>query len=191
MIENLENEQWKTISGYEDYEISNYGRVKSLGNDKTRKEKILKPNTNKDGYQLATLFKDCKRKMFQVHRLVAMAFIPNPNNYEQVNHKDEVKTNNHVDNLEWCDRKYNVNYGTRNEKISKAMSGENHPMYGKFGKEHPKSKQISQLNLNGEVIKNWNSAIDVERTLGYHHQSISKCCSGKRKFAHGYKWCYA
>ena len=180
MIENLENEQWLPIEGYEDYEVSNYGRVKSLGNDKTRKEKILKPNTNKDGYQLVQLWKDGKPKTFQVHRLVAIAFIPNPNNYEQVNHKDENKCNNHVDNLEWCDRKYNCNYGTRNERQSKAM----------LGKNNSRSKQVIQLTLNNEVVKIWECMHDVERELGFANTHISECCRNKLKTSNGFIWRY-
>ena len=190
MNENI-NEIWKTIDGYEGYEVSNYGRVKSLGNDKTRKEKILKPATTKDGYQIVCFCKNCKSKWFSVHRLVAMAFIPNPNNLPQVNHIDEVKTNNHVSNLEWCDRKYNINYGARNEKVSNAISGENNHMYGKFGKDSPNSKQVIQLTLDGDYIKNWDSIIDVERELGFYKQNISACCKGRYKSAHGYKWAYA
>ena len=183
-------EEWKTIENYEDYQVSNFGRVKSL---KDEEERILKQSTNKYGYQQVKLSKNRKPKTLYVHRLVAMAFIDNPNNYEQVNHKDENKCNNHVDNLEWCNRKYNINYGTRNEKVSKALSGKNSlkTMLGKFGKEHPNSKQVIQLTLNGEVVKIWDSMHDVERTLGYYNNSICNCCKGKLKSAHGYKWKYA
>lgn len=194
MIENLENEQWKTISGYEDlYQVSNYGRIKSLNYRNTKEERILKLNTTKDGYQLVGLYKDKKLKWLQVHRLVAMAFIPNPNNLPQINHIDECKTNNHVDNLEWCTAKYNINYGTRNERHSKAMSGDNHPkpMLGKFGKEHPNSKQVIQLTLDNEVVRTWDSIREIERTLGYNNRNICSCCKGKLKTAYKYKWCYA
>ena len=192
MIENLENEQWKTIDGYEDYEVSNYGRVKSLERidnlGRTIKEKILKQSTNNNGYQQVCLCKNGKRKMFQVHRLVANAFIPNPNNYAEINHKDECKTNNHVSNLEWCNRKYNCNYGSFIEK----HSGENNPktMFGKFGKEHPTSKKVIQLTLENEVVRNWNSMMDIKRELGYNQGNISSCCRGRYKSAHGYKWKY-
>lgn len=192
----LENEQWLSIEGYEDlYQVSNFGRVKSLGNNKMRKEKILKQATNKYGYQVVQLCKDGKPKMFRVNRLVASAFIPNPNNYPVVNHKDEVKTNNHVSNLEWCTIEYNTNYGTARERQTKAMigkfSGENHPMYGKLGKEHPTSKQVIQLTLGGEVIKLWGSTREIQRELGYNQSNISACCRNKLKSARGYKWCYA
>ena len=198
----LENEQWLPIEGYEDlYQVSNLGRVKSLERKityrnslKTVKERILKQATKK-GYQQVCLCKDGNIKWFSVHRLVANAFIDNPNNYEQVNHKDENKCNNHVSNLEWCNRKYNINYGTRNERHSKSMigkfSGKNHPLYGKLGKDNPNSKQIIQLTLGGEVINTWGGTREIQRKLGYNQSSICKCCKGKQKTSNGYKWSYA
>ena len=109
-------EKWLKVKGYEEfYEISDLGRIKSLISNGL----ILKQSLDKDGYCVVTL----KRKQFKVHRLVAMTFIPNPNNLPQVNHKDENKTNNTVDNLEWCDAKYNINYGNRNEKTRNKLLG--------------------------------------------------------------------
>ena len=120
-------EVWKDIVGYENlYQISNLGNVKSVEkyvnsclkhNTKIkRKEKMLK-QYNKSGYLQVALSKNGIKMFFLVHRLVAQAFIPNPNNLPQINHKDENKQNNNINNLEWCDRKYNCNYGTRNSKI--------------------------------------------------------------------------
>lgn len=180
-------EEWKTISGYENYQVSNFGKVKSLGNDKAKKEKILKSSTTKKGYQIVGLFKDKKRKLLYVHRLVANAFIPNPNNLPQVNHKDENPSNNHISNIEWCDCKYNINYGSWIEK----HSGNNNPMLGKLGKEHIRSKQVIQLTLDGDVIRNWDCMMDVQRELGYNYRNICNCCKGRQKSAHNYKWCYA
>ena len=196
MIENLENEQWLPIDGFDGmYLISNYGRVKSLHYKNTNQERILKPNTTKDDYQLVTLYKDCKPKWLYVHRLVAMYFITNPNNLPQVNHKDENKCNNHVDNLEWCDCKYNLNYGTRNEKASKSLigkfTGENHPRYGKFSKDNPTSKKVIQITLDNQFVKTWDSMMDIKRKLGYNQGNISNCCKGRQKSAYGYKWQYA
>lgn len=115
-------EIFKDIEGYENlYQISNHGRVKSLGNDKTRKEKILKLTKYNNGYLMVILSKQGKVKHFLVHRLVSEAFIPNPDNLSCVNHKDENKMNNTIQNLEWCDYKYNNNYGTRTEKTSKKV----------------------------------------------------------------------
>lgn len=166
-------EIWKDIKGYEGlYQVSNLGRVKSLGNGKSNnsKVKILKPCKNKDGYFLITLSKNNKKKSYRINRLVASAFIPNPNNLTQVNHKDEDKTNNRVDNLEWCDSKYNTNYGTRNKRIS---------------------KPIIQFTKNGEFVRKWDSATQVEKELSIKQQNISKCCGEKIKSAYNYKWGYA
>ena len=119
-------EIWKDIVGYEGlYQVSNFGRVKSLAKYKNgnggskfwRKERILKPANTGRGYLMVVLIKEKKRTTYILHRLVAQAFIPNPNNLPQINHKDENKTNNVVSNLEWCDNKYNSNYGTRNVRI--------------------------------------------------------------------------
>lgn len=105
-------EIWKDIEGYEGlYQVSNYGRVKSLGNEASRKEKIRKVRFNNDGYPVIYLHKNGEKKFFLIHRLVAQTFIPNPNNLPEINHKDECKTNSFVENLEWCDRLYNINYG--------------------------------------------------------------------------------
>lgn len=105
-------EIWKDIKGYEGlYQVSNLGRIKSLGNLQNRKEKLLKVNIY-NGYCIVYLYKNNKKKSYLCHRLVAEAFIPNPDNLPQVNHKDENKLNNRVDNLEWCTSKYNVNYSS-------------------------------------------------------------------------------
>lgn len=189
MIENLENEHWLPIEDYEDlYQVSNYGRVKSLERKithrnslKTIKERILKQKTTKNGYQVVTLCKDGKQKMFFVHRLVASAFISNQNNYEQINHKDENKCNNHVENLEWCTAKYNVNYGARNKNVSKLL----------IGKNNPRSKQVIQLTLDNQFIRTWDSIREIERELGYNNRNICSCCKSRCKTSNGYKWVYA
>lgn len=165
-------EIWKTIEGYPDYMISNMGRVKSINYRHTGKEKIMKYDFS-CGYPFVNLFQDKKRKKYYIHRLVASAFLPNPDNLPQVNHKDEDKTNNNVNNLEWCSPKYNMNYGTHNERVAKANS-----------------IPILQFSKTGEFIKKWNGVREVERELGIKHNNISSCCKGQRKTAYGYKWHY-
>lgn len=118
-------EIWKDIVGYEGlYQVSNLGNVKRLKGYKGRgkgyivEEHLIQPSINSRGYQNVVLCKNGKTKTFSMHRLVAIAFLDNSNNLQQVNHKDEDKTNNCVYNLEWCDATYNNNYGTRNKKCS-------------------------------------------------------------------------
>lgn len=171
-------EIYKEIEGYEQlYQISNQGNVKSLGNggSNASKEKILKPNKLKDGYLRVNLCKEGKRKSYLIHRLVAEAFIENPNNYPQVNHKDENPTNNCVENLEFCDAKYNSNYGARNQNIGE--SNTNNPN---------KSKLV--LCLETGII--YSSTHQVERELGFAQSAISNACNGKYKQAYGYTWKY-
>ena len=129
-------EEWKDIKGYEGlYQVSNLGRVRSLeriitytdGRVYVYKSKILKQRINKrTGYVAVEIHFNGKTKTYRSHRLVAEAFIPNPNNLPEVNHKNEIKTDNRVENLEWCDRKYNTNYGNRCEKYRKARLGDNY-----------------------------------------------------------------
>lgn len=164
-------EIWRDIEGYHDYQVSNLGRVKSL---KYGKEKILRGCKDSDGYLLINLWKDGKKKSYKIHRLVASAFLDNPNNLPEVNHIDEDKTNNCVSNLEWCSGEYNFNYGTRIERITKANS-----------------IPIFQFTKQSEFIRKWGSTKDIERELGIAHSNISSCCKGKMKTCGGYKWGYA
>ena len=163
-----ESEVWKLIEGYE-YMVSNLGRVKSLERidylGHHRKEKILKPGKTADGYLQVGLWKDGKRKSYHIHRLVANAFIPNPNNLPEVNHIDEDKTNNKVENLEWCNKTYNKRY-------SSAVA-------------------VNQYTLEGKFIKTWSCMREIEYQLGFNQGSISHCCQGERKSASGFIWRYA
>lgn len=163
-------EIWKDIKGYEGlYQVSNLGRVKSLNYRRTKKEKILKTKESKDGYLRVTLSNNKDNKIYFIHRLVAQTFLCNPYNHKEVNHKDENKRNNYVDNLEWCTRKYNINYGKRTLKTQ---------------------KRIIQYDRKGNFIKEWNSISECDNKLNIAHQSICACCKGKRKTAGGYVWRY-
>lgn len=178
MCTTIIEEEWRDIAGYEGiYQVSNLGRIKSLGNDKSRKEKILKPVNNSDGYPQVTLYKNRKREQVSVHRLVADTFIQNPDNLPQVNHKDENTKNNRVDNLEWCTPKYNSNYGTHNERIAKSLIN-----------RKGRSKPI--LCVETGVI--FQSAMEAERHTGANSHHITKCCRGKYgyKTSGGYHWKY-
>lgn len=177
-LENIENEIWRDIEGYEGlYQVSNLGRVKSLGNDKTKKEKILSQYENKNGYLYVNLCKDGKMKTFRVHRLVANAFIPNPNGYRCVNHKDEDKTNNCVDNLEWCTHQYNNTFGTR---IARAVAHTDYKAIGRKNAEKltngVRSKQVYQYSLGGILVAIWDSIRECGRQ-GFNFGAVSQCCN--------------
>lgn len=162
-------EVWKDINGYEGlYQISNLGKVKSIISNK-----ILKGNENAE-YIYVTLCKNGKQKIKKIHRLVAEAFIDNPNNYLYINHKDENKKNNIVNNLEWCTKAYNNNYGTRNERMSKNKS----------------KYKIIQKDKEGKIIKKWQNIWDLEHNTSYNKWVIRQCCKNKCKTVYGYKWEY-
>ena len=154
-------EEWKDIKGYGGaYQASSYGRIRSF---KYNSSRILKPQSHYKGYLFVTLHKNGISKKYKVHRLVAQAFIPNPNNYPQVNHKDENKQNNNVENLEWCTNEYNRNYGTRNERAAKALN-----------------RKVICITT-GEIFNSMREA--RERFNIKSMSSISECCNGKRKSA--------
>lgn len=153
-------EEWRDIKGYEGiYQVSNLGRVKSLGNGKKRKEKILKQQKTGrwKNYYKVILFKNGIPKTKKIHRLVAEAFIPNPNNYPCVNHKDENPSNNFVENLEWCSYEYNNNYGTKNKRVSETLKGKNNGWYGKHHSEETRKKmsEAKMGNKNPNYRKRW------------------------------------
>ena len=166
----MKKEYWKPVVGYEGhYQVSNFGRVKSI---KFGKERILKPKKNKFGYLCINLYKNNIKKEYKVHRLVAEAFIDNPDNLPQVNHRDENKLNNNADNLEWCTHEYNINYGTRTERCSKKLS-----------------KPVLQYTLDGEFVREWPSTMECDRN-GYNRGNVYACCLGKRKTHKGFIWRY-
>ena len=181
--ENKKKEEiWRDIKGYEGlYQVSDMGRVKSLertvskedGSIQHRKERIKKLFTNNKGYLLVNLCNSNGKKKRLVHRLVCEAFHENLENKPCVNHIDENRANNKASNLEWCTYAENNNHGTRLARSAKA-----------------RSKTIGQYTLDGKLIKVWQSAMEVQRQLGFGNSNISKVARGKLKTAYGYIWKY-
>lgn len=190
-------EVWREVKGFEGlYEVSNCGRVKSLNYHLTGQTRLLKPCNSAHGYLRVFLSKDGRMTGKLVHRLVAEAFLENPLNFPEVNHKDEVKTSNFVfigedrkavlakSNLEWCDHKYNINFGTRNERHAKAMKD-------KLVNHQKMSKRVLQYDIEGNLVQEWPSAQEVKRKTGWDVGNISSACHGKLKTAYGFVWRYA
>lgn len=186
----VDKEIWKDIEGFEGkYQVSNFGRVRNIKffnrvnfkNDRSCKAiRILTQKINRNG-RVCVHLSDGKDKDFHpnVHRLVAKAFIPNPDNLPEVNHKDENPQNNHVDNLEWCTREYNFSYGT-----------------GQLRAHEGHKKKVAQISVDdGSIIKIWDSPTDAAIELFRDKKKkrlISSCAKGGygRKSAYGYKWKY-
>ena len=199
MDKNLYQEIWKDIPEYEGlYQVSNMGRVKSLKYNRSGKEKILKFGKTKNGYLYVNLYKDGKVKHYDIHRLVASTFIPNPDNLSEVNHKDENKENNHVDNLEFCNHTYNINYGTCKKRISKAHKGKHHTeetkqkmsVLKKGQPQYKHRKPILQYTLDNVFVRDWDSAKSVSKELNIYANAITSCCRGQQKTAYGFIWKY-
>lgn len=170
-------EIWKDIDGYEGlYQVSNLGNVRSLNWRKRGIARNLYLKKQNRGYLHVELAKDGKRKAFTVHRLVANAFLENPNGHPIINHKDENKQNNNVENLEWCSISYNVRYSMEKRQTAK---------YGRR-----LDLKIDQFDKDGNFLKRWpnSRAIHVETKMS--DWSISECCRGNRKTAHGFIWRY-
>ena len=182
------NEIWKDIYFEEGgivydyrglYQVSNFGNIKSLNYNRTKKEKILKATKNNDGYYQVKLYKDRKQKKFLIHRLVAYAFIENddPNNKTYVNHINEFeKNNNIVTNLEWCTIEYNNNYGTRNKRAIKSNI-------------KIRSKKVIGYSLTETKVIIIQST-KQGKSIGFNPSHIADCCRGERKSHKGYKWKY-
>ena len=162
--------EWRQIKGYEDrYLVSNTGLIFSKISNR-----LLSPKIDRYGYKVVALSRNRKLKYFTVHRLVAISFIPNPYNLPTVNHKDENKLNNRVDNLEWSTVKDNDNYGTRNERMANSK----------------KKNPIAQYDLSMNLIKVHSGIKDAQRNTGVNRNSIRDVCRGIRPYAGGYAWRY-
>ena len=192
-------EEWRTAicDGiiYEGlYKVSNFGRILSLNYRNTGKPGLMNTGERTDGYLQVELCNNKEYKKCLVHRLVAETFLPNPENKPEVNHKIEGNEGKKINivifnedgsidkertSIEWVTRKENNNYGTHNERISKAMTN------GKL------SKRVIQLTLTGEFIKEWPSTREIERQLGFDHSTICKCCNGKLPHYKGFRFMYA
>jgi hypothetical protein len=160
---------------YENYVVYDFGKIWSKYKEDFVTDKIMR-----DGYIRVQFYKDHKPKMFNVHRVVAEIFVPNPYNKPFVNHKDGNKQNNHFENLEWVTQKENIKHAY-DMGLSKPMPL-NHVGI---------SKKVDQLDLDNNYIKTFLLTMDVERQLGITHGSISRACKGKVKTAGKYKWRYS
>lgn len=181
---NNDNEIWKDVNGYEGYyKVSNFGNVKSCariinhglgGADRSIKSRIIKPYDDNHGYHSVSLSKNGKVIKHKVHRLVAEAFISNPKNKPTVNHKNEIRNDNHVSNLEWATYKENNDHGGHNERVSRTLS-----------------KPIEQLDKDGNKISSFQSVREASLATGIHIANIKSClCHKNRTYAGGYKWRY-
>ena len=184
-----ESEIWKDVAEYEGfYKVSNKGKVHSVARKDSIGRKcggrMLTPRYDKDGYLRVTLHKNGKHKTRFIHRLVAGAFVPNPNGYSEINHRDENKVNNYANNLEWCTREYNNNHGTRSERSGQA-----------------RSKKVKAINIETNEVITFNSTVEVGRK-GYDQGGVAKACRGAYKGRagklvggdgrtyKGYRWSY-
>jgi len=180
-------EIWKDVPGYEGlYQISNLGNVLSLNYRNHGYSQVLVPKRNNSGRLWVELYGHRKRKPCLIHRLVATAFIPNPNGYPQINHKDENPTNNRVDNLEWCTGDYNIRYYLERHR---GQLGKNRKATDGYGKRL--CLAVEQLTLEGRLVRLWDNSRQVFCELGFSDWSVSECCRGNRKTAYGYIWRYA
>lgn len=182
------NEVWKPVKGYEDrYEVSNLGRVRSkdmvlpcvangVETTRVRHGVIRKPHKGHTGYDYVMLRDKEHTRNYRMHRLVAEAFVPNPDYLPEVNHKDEDKSNNRADNLEWCTSSYNHRYGSTIERAADKIR-----------------RPVFQLSMNGDLICTYKSVTEAAEKVGTSTNRISGCCQGKRgyKTAGGYRWRYA
>lgn len=196
-------EIWKNIDGFKYYQISNLGNIKSLERTESiynykkrtnvlrkRKEKILATRISSNGYLNISLLKNGKTTTELVHRLVAEAFIPNPDNLPQVNHINGNKQDNRVENLEWCTPSENLRHAVINGLKKSSEKQKEVAKKNILKANDKKRKQVEQLTLDGKLLKTWNSMTDIYNELNYRWGNISAVCRGKKDYAYGYKWKY-
>lgn len=181
----VQKEIWKDIAGYEGlYQVSNLGGIKSLPRNSTRGG-ILKPLIHR-GYSSVELCKNNIKKRFRVHRLEAFAFLPNPKNKPYINHKNGIRNDNRLENIEWCTNSENQLHSYRE------LGRINHrPCLGKTGALCKNSRPVNQYDLRGNFIKTWPGQSEAARQLGLYQTNISHACKGNYKSCGGYKWKYA
>ena len=173
---------WRIIDGYEDYEVSDKGEVRRIryadtGNSaKYKLPFYLKGSIDKDGYIRYALSKNSKSKSCFAHRLVATAFIENPMNKEQINHINGIKSDNRIENLEWCTSSENIRH--RIDVLSVRLTN------------NRRSKPVVQLDFQGKLIAKYPSAKEAKRQTGFSQGHISECCRGEIPYYHGYVWKY-
>ena len=185
----MNKEIWKPVPEYEGlYEVSNVGNIRSLAFLCSRTKKVtarrlprhLAQETSYDGYKRVVLSNCGKHRHFNVHRLVAMAFIPNPKGLPQVNHIDENPANNNAENLEWCTGKENCNHGLHRQRIVERQTNN---VY--------RSKPVCQYTIDGKYINYYPSTKEAERQTGVASEQISRVCKGRNKHAGGFVWKYS
>lgn len=185
-------EIWKPVVGYEGlYEVSSIGRIKSLkrivrnnGGYRTTPELIKKNSIDRSGYEFVWLWNKSGR-IHRVHKLVALAFIPNIENKPCVDHINGNRRDNRVENLRWCSHKENSNFEIARERLS-----QNAPWRGKYGSDNPFAKSVIQCDLNGGIIREFGGVLEASRETGINHRCISDTCRKKQKTAGGYIWKY-
>lgn len=180
-IEDLQGENWKDVVGYEGvYYVSDYGRVKGMPNRLCKQVHILKTCFTHNGYCTISLKENNNSMPKRVHRLVCIAFLANPNNYPQINHKDENKLNNTLDNLEWCTSKYNCNYGTRNERTTKYLI------------EKGATRKVNKYTKDGKFISSFQTLAEAALDCGsLSAGTIWACCTYRTYSFHGYTYRFA
>ena len=205
-VDFIQGEIWKPIKGYEGlYFISNLSRVKRVTPRGKFKERLLYKSLNDSGYWCVSLCKNGKAKSKRVHRLVADAFIPNPENKTQVGHKDESRTNDSLENLEWVTPEENCNMPLHKLRITASLTGRKDSLetklkkrnahlgakshlYGKKGKDNRFSKPVLQYSKTGGFLGEYENAEEAYRITGIASSHIRECCHGFRKTSGGYCW---